>query len=606
MRAVLLCNETYDKEVEKIITEYNEECVFIMTTGTLMQQLSAHKVKGHFEYLDVYSDKYFAISEKIINEIIEDLTKGNTFFERSKLPYMTINHLYDSMIRILVNFKFLMDEVIEKYQLEVLELYGGNPKVPFLGINVGEGEQLFRWVYKRKWFLNYFANKLYNEKIQIIWKKKEFRYKLEFLSAMRLFALNVGKALKQYPTMGTEQPTELKNGNKKIVYLVVRVPQVVETLMPVYNAFEKNDKYYPVFIAYENYSNHTLLATLETYNVRYVNLKSYISKWDIISKFTMIYSAKIKKEGKIKWRLGEGTDGVELSAQRLVRELKVSWFDALLLETGLENLYQISDSVEYLINAETHSWVAAVQGLWAEKHNIKSVGVSFVNLVVRPRSSWMDIYFMNSQSQKELLEKARPKEKYMYVGPIGYDTFFNTASHIQDRLDSIGIFTQPDAFRSDAIRMIDSLLNIRDKHHFTWKIIVKLHPRERNVEEFKKYEDTNAVKVVYKERTSLAILQDIDLAMAVHSTVLEQAILVGVPAISVNFDKVHDMSLEFIQSDAIFKVTSEEEIEEYIRDYSKMEETYIENRDIYIRQRLGNYQGDGADKMLRYLQNERI
>lgn len=606
MKAVLLCNETYDTEVDAVIQKTSQEDIIVIMSGTLMQQFLERKVKAHVEYIELYSDKYFSISEKIIHDIVKDLTEGNIFFQKNRLPYMTTNHLYDSMMCILVNFKFSMDEIIKRYHITTMELYGGNEKVPFLGINVGEGERLFRWIYKRKWFVNYFANKIYSERIQIVWKKKENRCKLEFFSMVRLLALNVGKVLKQYPTMGVGQPIELKNGDKKIVYLVVRVPQVVETLIPVYDVFEKSDKFYPIFVAYENYSNRTLLATLDTFNVRYVNLKSYISKGDVINKFRIIYSSKVKKKGKIKWQFAEETDFIELSAKRLIRELKVLWFDALLLETGLENLYKISNSVEYLINAETHSWVAAVQGLWAEKHNIKSVGVSFVNLIVRPRSSWMDIYFMNSQAQKELLEKARPKEKYMYVGPIGYDMFFNTANHIHGRLDTIGIFTQPDAFRSDAIRMIDVLVDIRDKYNFSWKIVVKLHPRERNVEEFKKYEDTGYVKVVFKEQTSLAVLQNIDLAMAVHSNVLEQALVVGVPAMSVNFDKVHSIPLECLKSDAITKVYTKEEILEYLNTYDDMEQIYEKERAVYIRQRLGEYQGNAAEKMYYYLQESKL
>lgn len=606
MRIILSAYEKDNKKNNQWLDrELRAEDVVVTTSSNNFLLLKERFPQNKIEYINFLSDEFFGECETIINQIVDQLSEAGISSAKNELPYITINHLYDPMVRPLVNTVHIIDDIIHSNNVTEICLFGGSRSIPFWGINLGEGERHFQFLYRREWFINYFVYHFYATKVSVQWFYEDWKVGLKLAANVRLFALNFAKSIKMMQTLTKNDTSMFVDKNKEWAYIVVRAPQTVETMVPIYNGIKKQQLCQPIFVAYENFSNKTLQKELEKYSVLTVNLKGYLKRRDIIKTmfFLQLHSFKTKEDLSIVISDYE----IKIKKQSLINELKTNWFDSMLLSLALDRLKaDMGGKVKYLINAETHSWVAATQGIWAKKNGIMSIGVPFVDLDIRPRTSWMDVYFQMSRKEKEFLEKNRPKEKFEYVGPLNYDYVYNTSSHKKGELKKIAIFTQPDSFKNDAFEMIEAFIDIRNRHQKDWEIIVKLHPRETKVDEFRKYEEYEKVRIIYKEITSLAVLQDVDLAVSVHSTVLEQAILVGIPILSVNFGGIHYLNLRCLQAKIANKVQTKDEMEQFVLHFDEIDEEYEKTREEYVLEAYGDYHGDGVKKMLEYLRKEDV
>lgn len=600
-------SKTMKKTVKKINDSYDDK-LFILTEKDLYYTLRENFSNNKYVLIDLFADISSTEKVELTNIVVEQMLSINSKLNINEcnLPEITINSIYDNGVSIIYNFIQQLEQAIKEYKITTLNLYYGNPQVQYLGIVLAEGERAFRFLYKRSWYLNYFANEVFKSKVIITWRKKDSLILLNFFKQIKLFSILVGKiALLIKRILKTKRMNSIAYTEKPKALIMVRNPIQVEPLIPIYNEFEKSDKIEPIYLALENYSNNRLNSSLYKNNLRYIDLYSLVKFRDILKIIQILVSIIKTRINKmlVNIDLNINNNKISISYNELIRELSIFWFDALLLKNALDKLDYNNKSIKCLINNETHGYYSAVQGQWAKKNNILSVGIQHVSIAdkLKPKISRVETMFMMSKEIANKLSRIKPDEKFKFVGPMAYDMYFNTTNH-KGNLEAISIFTQPDGYRDEYIKIIEDVLDIRNKYNLNLDINIKLHPREKNIKIFKQFEENyNKVKVIIDEISSSELVKMSNLIISIHSGVLMQSIIIGTPSISINYDKRHNIRYDFINDEVTKKVFSKHDLEWCITNFDKLDLDYYNNRCIYISSKLDGYDGNASKKIYNYI-----
>ena len=153
-----------------------------------------------------------------------------------------------------------------------------------------------------------------------------------------------------------------------------------------------------------------------------------------------------------------------VSNKEILEEIKTCWFEnnyrLYLMDKLIANT---KDSVKIVYTTETYNHNAAIEGLWAKRagtriYSIQHVGMERFKI---PVDIWTDsFYYMDYELFKYKSEYMEDSSKCKYIGPISYDSIFNT-SESTNTMQRVTILTQPDDFRFDFIEMLDDIVSIR-------------------------------------------------------------------------------------------------------------------------------------------------
>lgn len=609
MKAILICEETLKKRIRKYIDKNQHKIrSIIVTEPVLYAQITKQYNSIPKYFCNFLNDKNFDQAEVLTWKLQAQIEQLNDFVKEKSFALKTVNGLYADFARIIVNIKNTIDECLTDNEIDSICLFGGNPQVPFFGFNLAEGEKPFRFLYKREWMINFIVFNLYKDSVKIEWNAKDSRIFLSVLRDVRLYALNFAKLYKQMKKRSYSAKLSIDN-KANYALLVVRSKPVVDAIFPIYQVLEKSTFIKPLVLAYENYTNNGLVNEIEKFDMRFIDLRSYINNKDKLTIFRKTFSdCSAVYDKNIIVTIDEDkhlTNTIAYSSKQLVKELKVGWWDSELLLLALERFKkQFAANVKFLINAETHGSVAATEAIWAKSHRIKTIGIPFVNLALRPVTSWMDVYFLMNKKEVNYFTQNRPKERFLFSGPVCYDFLFNSAEHCVGKLQNIGVFTQPEPFSKDCIKIIDELIQIRNNSSADWNITVKLHPRDNPAFYKTRFRHYGFISIYHNEINSTALIKKIDLALGISSNTLHQAIIAGVPVISVNFNGAHKMSIDFLQYDTVYKASTYDDIDRFISNFINYDLRFAECRNLYFRQQMDGYKGNGSSIIAAYMERE--
>lgn len=603
MKALFLCeekiNDLYDKN---IFSKFEVENVVIITTeNNLYQEIKMKYPSWNCEYIYIYENREFEKSKEMSEILINEIKNRINNSRIREIADISINSLYEIYTRVIVQVEKSIHELISKYDINEIYLFGGNEKAPYFPLNMAEGERPFRFMYKRRWFLNPVIYNLFEGELKIIWKR-ELSFRLKIERWLRIFVMNGGKICKSSLKYLRNKKSNVISSEGECIEIVVRTKAQVKSIIPIYRAIEAHTRFKPLLIVYENYANNEVIKTVVENNLEYINARQYASIGSILGCFCEVeFFSREKRRKQIPLY-----KAINIDSRYFAKELKFQWWDALLFWNSLSAVKERTNvQVKAIINIETYNWVAATQAKWANKEGLPIYSIQFVTLEMCPRIVWTDKYFFMTKTDYKRYEPLVGKDVCGYIGPVCYDDIFNKSQHECGVLNNVLILTQPDWLREDSIRIINDVIQIRKELQGTWKVCVKLHPRENDAEFFyKQYNKYDFVQVILNERDSTDLLVSSDLAIGIISTTLFQAVIIGTPAISVSYDGLVGHSPDVVEYGIVRKLTDYNGIKDYIVNFITEEKNYYLKRNSYLEEILGEYEGKGAVALAEFLNNK--
>lgn len=596
MRGIIIHKKVLDQKSRKRLKRNKKDNLLIVSEYCLYHALQQEKYR--VVYINVQDTEYYVDKEKITKDIVDSIYLQNPQIKENSHPMAIINTIFECEVGIVVNVVKQIEKIVEKYKLDELVLRGGNRKVFFSGINLGEAEQAFHMMYRREWFVNPYIWRYFSKRLKIAWKEDK-SIPIQFTRGLRRELIMFGKVgikiHKAVRGFGWKQKKKLKL-EKWNCWIMIRTPVQIDTLLPIYRKMLESKKISPVIMAYENYTMHGLREKLEDMQERYVDMYRYLYVRDIVEGF-------FASKAFVKTIKGAYTDAV-LSVYHcgnlrlLMKECEHYYFDIWLLERILDRIKRAGKSkVKMILNNETSAWPAATQALWAKRNAVFSAAVEQGRLELRPRTSWNDIYFMSSKSLTDSLQDAKPEERYVLAGPCGYDFLYNTADK-SEGLNNVIFMTAPDAYTEQSLIVIEDIINIVSKEKLKVNLTIKLHPREKGMKRFKKYEKFQWIKVLRDECQSIDIIPHCDLVISFISSTLLQSIIIGVPIVSIHYDKITRDGIAYLDQKICSNVANKKELKDVFLHYGNIRKRYLKNRVTFIKEQFGDYNGDGSSKIV--------
>ena len=607
MKAYLMLD---DKMTSKMLAnlERIDECyLIILADKDVYHKLKRHRANQNYVLIDLFTAEFDAEKVQLTEKFAEDLLKANPHLEWEgyNLPEMTINDIYSDVVSIIYNLVTQLEKIIIEWGITTLVLFGGSPRIQYLGVSLSEGERPFRFLYKRCWFLNYFVNEAFHERMNIVWRDKTSSALLKFFGYVRSVSILGGKfALLLKRCLHRQRNSLPEELRYPVAMFVVRNPIQVEPLIPLYNEFLARKEITPVYLAFENYSNNKIVEVLQKNKLRYHDLYDLLTLRILLRAFINLRLVRKRAEHDSLIVLTIGKHSIKLSTKKLIDELSVLWVDIFILN-ALLNDWEVQNhwDIRYLVNNETHGHYSAIEAAWAKKRRIPSIGIQHVAVAERllPRISRVDTMFMMSKNIAEKLGKLKPTEKFVYIGPMAYDLYFNSTEH-KGEFNVITLFTQPDDFKKEHIQIAEDIVDVILRNQLSLEFYVKLHPREKDVDAFRRATaQLGKARIITNEIGSSDLIKHSDLAISIHSGTLMQSIIIGTPTLSVNYDRRHNIDMDFITHDVTKKVYDKGELEECLINPSELGRRYAINRGLFVKDVLRGYDGNAASRVYEYI-----
>ncbi|MGB6127786.1 MAG: hypothetical protein WBG30_03465 [Psychrilyobacter sp.] len=492
---VLLNSEKEMKYLKKIKGD-----IVILTTSRIV----AKQIKNSI-YIDVFSNEY---EENLISETLIFFEKLQKYFSKEEYEtyiYPNINMFYMKIIKPIFNVIEKMKEIIEFKEIEKIFLLGGNPKKEHIFFNFGEGETIKSKFYERSYFLNYYIA-MYFKHQEVIFLKTSHTNSIKFIERdiLKLIRILMIISKKKYRKL-----KKIKKEKKVVFHLRTSTQQ--DTLKNLILEAKKRQ-----LKVYELIDKNTISKPFNALTSKIEILEFVSFKEIILAIIKTLRTPKQNKNIQIK--------GIEFSIEEIRKELSIYYFENLLKKMSYKNIFSKSD---ILVNTEVINQRAACDVLFTIEKNVKVYTIQhvlfgFYNL---PKYDWSREIFCWDISTSKELNKLNSVDTFSYLGPTMYDNYYNSYKQANKKLKYC-IFTQPDSFSKDykvILREINKLKT--DKIEF----FLKLHPRDT----IKNYRE-NMSNITLIEGTIDEILTKIDLTISIHSSVLNQSIIVGVPTLTLH------------------------------------------------------------------------
>lgn len=199
-------------------------------------------------------------------------------------------------------------------------------------------------------------------------------------------------------------------------------------------------------------------------------------------------------------------------------------------------------------------------------------GISQTNFTIPPvvTPDYTAVY--GSYYEKMLLNQGYPKEKIIISGNPNYDFIPSLiGSNIQNddyeqlnlapNKKTIVFGTQPDLYEY-SIEPLSTLINLGEKHKDI-QLIIKVHPREDSSRYLEFQKKANFPIRIVKKMNIFSVIKLCDIYITFHSTTILDALILGKPVATFNFDN-RENPLKFLKTKAIIELKTPKETMELI------------------------------------------
>jgi len=621
IKGILFLENKNSNKLHKLINKYGKETVIIVTDISIYNILKKEYAQCQIVLTDLFSANNAETKIKFTNELINLLKKNKTnrFFENIDLIFSYINVIYSNSINLILNLIDSINEILKKYNISKLILMEGNRNVEYFCCFFAERERSYQFLYKRSWFLNYYVFQSFKSQIDIFWEYETASIKLKLFNWLRNsprlylgFAKAISRTIKY--SLAKKSIYEYNNyyKNKKIVFLITRMPIQVDPLVSLYKSLKNSEYVIPLFLVFDNCRKHEVKKMLIKKGGKYILLDEYINLKDTIK---IIFQKRIFNIPKEEEMLIPFKDKIiSLGTKEILKEISSNWMRMIIRIDSLNRLLKNvgKNNIDFLVNTETFGSGAAIMGIWASRNKIPIFSIQHVAIgeTLLPKMLWVNAMFMWDLISCKKIREVNRNKNFIYIGPIAYDQYFNT-SKANYPIKKITIFTQPDDFTYKYIKIIDDILDIRDELKLNWEIIVKLHPREKKYKIFKnKYINYSKFTVIKNEILSSDLIKESDLTISISSATIVHSIIIGTPVLSINYDInkylwIKKNVIGFLEEKVVRKIFTKSEFKSVLEDSKDLVNKYKENRRYFLQRNFYGYNGDGTDKFLRYIKRNR-
>lgn len=487
------------------------EDIFFVSSSRLCDIL---KDKGERAYLCKpstwgYTEKYH------INEISKDfLLQFDTKLE------CLFNSIYVKVLIPALNVLYLIDDITRENKVDEIVLYGGSD-MPFITLNEAEGEGHPRF-YHREWMMNYLIYHTFGEKLSVVWKKREKKWRIQLILWFREFFFRCWYKLSlvKYGLI-----SGIKNSDN-------------------YEIVKENERYNlymcPLKLQYRHLKRLAGATTVKSYFISTDEGEGvfHLPHLGIGQVYRELKDARIKVHDtqlhidslNATLRLGKG---LMESLKLEYLKYKVEKRKHLLLN---EKTHLIENAAR-IVNNKTIGADAYLDADLSEMFNKDYLTFQYVamDLFDCPcHKVWKQLY-LYSPMQKDFF-RSKGFDAFVYQEPKLKKTQRNATEK------KISLFLQPDSFDEYSLRasvILASLVSRNNKYH----LFIKPHYRQTNVAEIKAALDAdntvNALSytILGNDDSVSSILSYSDICVGFNSSVLTESINAEIPTVSIIADR---------------------------------------------------------------------
>lgn len=606
MKLLIYHDNNWEKDIKKYIQENDKNLMVLVSEHDVYKNISVifPELRLYYYFIDIKrtnnEDEIFNLN-KFIDTIETQISSSSSWVGQIS-SYSNI--IYENFYIYLADTFSMIEKLMASADIEKIILVSGNPKVEYFSLILSEGERISRLLYKRSWMLNYYIYNVYKNDFVIDWINKDSYYKLKAYKKLKInsiicgkfLALLLRKLIKSFKKKKSPFPIFEKN---KILLLMVRTPLQVEPLLPIYKKVKSlKNTFTPVFISMGSYLKPKVNKKLSDLKVEHEDLYDFISLQKLIQCFYNVFTNRkiMKRTIMDSQAMKYGDVTVYHNIETLIDEFSIFWIDKYLRHLAFDNLATSLDTeIIALINTEIENHNGSYDYYWTREKKIPLYTIQWVTYLtsLKPKMCWADrVYMMEYKDYENITDKSN----FEYVGPIAYDSDFNTTKGTST-IRIISIFTQPDEYKADYFRIIDDVVNIVKGSNI--RVIIKLHPREYSKKQFlNRYKNHNNIEIEKSGITSQSLIQQSDLSITITSGVIIQSLIIGTPCISINYDNKRPHNRAYLSNKAITIITEKEELEQIIKNFDDFYYSFRKRRLNYMKNDLKNYDGNSAEKFL--------
>jgi len=449
----------------------------------------------------------FSLKPGIESEVASNVTKQiflriRELLGSSLILWVLGNEAYINffapLLYTLVEIKRFLDS---DNSIEKVFLFGGNHLLYNFPIFFADGERPFTILSHRAWALNPFIYDILHNKTMIYWREtwvvKEF-----IISELRkwiMLIIRSGGVFRYYlrsKFMFRDNCHSVSYKYENVLPIIIRNSSQFKEVCRLYNFIFENTSSSPLLIlGYSNMSQNFI----KNFNGSYISISKKIFLRDIFYSILKAIQTLLHSSLKRSYNVDISIFGftIKINLNKVIKELDVLLPDIVVRERAmkrtLEELQNRDGAKEFnsIITTEFIAYGSAIHKLACKEiENSPSVisvqGIATSN-VVYP-FFWADYYLFSSKEFYNFIKKkkyGKESSKFIYVGDFVHCNKNLLQREYPNQLGEILVLTQPDNYSRLFMDIILGLCKLRVESNHKYSIVIKPHPRDRNVKLYK-------------------------------------------------------------------------------------------------------------------------
>lgn len=407
---------------------------------------------------------------------------------------------------------------------------------------------------------------------------------------------------------------DIKAGNKKVLTLVNDLTQVT-TVEPIMKAVKNSINF--ILLKTDSVFNNEIRNLIRKINLPHIPFERYLD-----SRIKKIVSAEEKRMEK-EWNTLKNDPNfrnIFYYKDIYLGEISVQIFERMFFVD--HHLYQLTKYIE-LIKKAIHTEKPDLALVLGETNTLRrtfafmcrgeKVPILYLQhaIVVANRGFGRDDcdwWAVQGQTDKDFVVSCNvPKNKITIVGQPRYDTLANKDKFFDKKTacsqlgldankDTIVLATQSTFAQKNILHVLNAIKNMSDK-----QIVVKLHPRQRNIKGIKNMvKKYNPNVIVIRDINIFKLMSVCDLFIAEESTTALEAMIFNLPVITLNFDR-RDEEVPYISSGASHGVYDPNELENVIKKMlhnKKLKRTFDIKQRKFVREHVYKIDGKSTERVI--------
>ena len=509
------------------------------------------------------------IDEIIVDENDDVFKEIKAFFVDNKDFIISQNTFYYKVLRVIYQYLFNILDIIKKYKLDNVVLYGGSEH-PFCTLTNGEGEGVKK-NYETNWLINYFLHSLLNTKVEITWLYKGNKeiywirnYLRYFYEMLCICAEGVVKRIKDiFPKSNT---TIIKGENSLIT--IVDLPLQYKHIASITSSLNGNYSY-----SWDVFTFNRQLAKAN--GLHYIKglefgklFKIFTERYHKADLF-IIGGKKLPIPTSFFHELKYETIKLKVCINRAIDELS-----QFTIEPDCKFITDYAVGEQMIIARETaHALGCAI-------YNFQNVAM---RRILYPDLNLADRYFLYSERTYQLYKQYSSSYKQYFPIRPGH------RKKMPEGAIMYTIFTQPDSYTNVYLDYLSGVLPLIENSNLNVKVQIKPHYRQDFMDKFYKYEaDYDFVTVIQPHVNSGDVIAKSDICMSITSSVVFEALSYGVPSIIFNPDDKYNRFIyenDVCYPEVNFVINTIEETLGYLQQFESTLNVFEKRYSKYIKEK---------------------